>query len=264
MRLRSRTVVVTGAASGMGRAFCIEAGRAGARVGMIDSNGPGLELLEAELRGAGVTCFAVVGDVGNRDRVRAAFDAIETALGPVEVLLTAAGICEIMNFDDLQVAKLEDMLRVNFLGVVFAIDSVLPGMLARGCGQIIGLVSLTAICPLPFENAYSASKAAVGAYLQSLRPPLRRRGIHVVSVFPGFVRTPLLFGLLERTGSKMPLGSVSAEEVARRIVVGISGGRRVVGFPRRTVWPVYLTRLLPAAIVDWLLTRVTAGQGLPH
>ena len=59
----------------------------------IDSNGPGLEPSESEL-GAGVTCSRLSGDVGNRDRVRAAFDAIETALGPVECLLTAAGICD--------------------------------------------------------------------------------------------------------------------------------------------------------------------------
>ena len=130
----------------------------------------------------------------------------------------------------------------------------------RGCGQIIGLVSLTAICPLPLENAYKRQRVARRRDIcRACGLRSRRRGIHVVSVFPGFVRTPLLFGLLERTGSKMPLGSVSAEEVARRIVVGISGGRRVVGLPRRTVWPVHLTRLLPAAIVDWAVDARHSG-----
>jgi short-subunit dehydrogenase len=212
----------------------------------------------------GVTCVSVVADVADRERMRAAFDTINETIGPTDVLMTAAGVCDIVNFDNLQVGKLEETMRINFMGVVYAIEAVLPEMLRRGEGQIVGLVSLTAICPLPFENAYSASKAAVAAYLQSLRPPLRRRGVQVICVYPGFIRTPLLFGLLEGTGAKMPRGSVSAETAAVRIIAGIRKGRRVVGFPRRTTWPVYLARLLPGAALDWVMTRITAQQGLPH
>jgi len=227
---------------------------------MIDRDATNLGTLGAELKEANATCFAVVADVGDRDQHRAAIKKIITALGPVDILIAAAGICDITNFDDLQIPKLEDILRINFLGVVYAIDSVLPEMLQRGNGRIVVLVSLASFVPLPFENAYSASKAAVTAYLQSLRPPLWRRGIQVVSVYPGFVRTTLLQSLVERTNGRMPLGSISAETAAERIVSGIRRNRRVIAFPRRTVWPAYLMRLLPAAIQDRIVTRISAGQ----
>ena len=123
---------------------------------MIDRDATNLGTLGAELKEANATCFAVVADVGDRDQHRAAIKKIITALGPVDILIAAAGICDITNFDDLQIPKLEDILRINFLGVVYAIDSVLPEMLQRGNGRIVVLVSLASFVPLPFENAYSA------------------------------------------------------------------------------------------------------------
>jgi short-subunit dehydrogenase len=260
----NRVVLVTGAANGMGRALCLKIGREGGHVGMIDRDAANLGTLSAELKEVNATCFPAVADVGDRNQCRTAIKRITAALGPVDILIAAAGTCDIINFDDLQIPTLEDTLRVNFLGVVYAIESVLPEMLQRGDGRIVVLVSLTAFVALPFENAYSASKAAVAAYLQSLRPPLRRRGIQVVSVYPGFVRTALLQRLVERTNGRVPLGSLSAETAAERIVSGIRRNRRVIVFPRRTVWPVYLMRLLPAAIQDQIVTRISAGQNMPY
>ena len=262
LHLNNRVVLVTGAANGMGRALCLKIGREGGHVGMIDCDAANLGTLSAELKEVNATCFPAVADVGDRNQSRAAIKRIIAALGPVDILIAAAGTCDIINFDDLKIPTLEDTLRINFLGVVYAIESVLPEMLQRGHGRIVVLVSLTAFVPLPFENAYSASKAAVAAYLQCLRPPLRRRGIQVVSVYPGFVRTALLQGLVERTSGRMPLGSVSAETAAERIVSGIRRNRRVIVFPRRTVWPVYLMRLLPAAIQDQIVTRISAARGM--
>jgi len=260
----NRVVLVTGAANGIGRALCLKIGREGGHVGMIDRDAANLGTLYAELKEANAACFSVVADVGDRDQYRAAVQRIVEGLGPVDILIVAAGICDIINFDDLQIPKLEHIMRVNFLGVVYAIESVLPEMLERGEGRIVVLVSLTSLVPLPFENAYSASKAAVTAYLQSLRPPLWRRGIQVVSVYPGFVRTALLQSLVERTNRRMPPGSLSAETAAERIISGIRRNRRVIAFPRRTVWPAYLMRWLPAAIQDQIVTRISAAQNMRY
>ena len=125
---------------------------------------------------------------------------------------------------------------MNFLGVVFAIEAVLPSMLARRHGQIAALVSLSAVCPLPFESGYSASKAALAAYLKSLRPPLRRRGIEVTSVFPGIIRTPLLQRLIDESGARPPSGSMGAEEAADKISAAIRQGRGGAFFPPRVCY----------------------------
>lgn len=264
MLFANRVVLVTGAANGIGRALCRKIGREGGHVGMIDRDAAQLETLYVELKQANVSCFSVVADVGDRTEYRAAVKRIVEAFGPIDMLIVAAGICDIINFDDLQISKLEHILQTNFLGVVYAIESVLPDMLHRGEGRIVAIVSLTALLPIPFENAYSASKAAVAAYLQSLRAPLWRRGIQVVSVYPGFVRTGLLLNLVERTNGRIPPGSISAETAARRIVSGLRRNRRVIAFPRRTVWPAYLIRWLPAAIQDQIVTRISAAQNVRY
>jgi short-subunit dehydrogenase len=264
LQFDQQVVVVTGAANGIGRALCRKIGRAGGRLGMIDCDVARLQTLCVELKSANVTCCSVVADVADRKQHQAAVKGIVERLGPVDILIVAAGICDIVNFDDLQIPKLEKILQVNFFGVVYAIDSVLPAMLQRRAGRIVVLVSLASFVPLPFENAYSASKAAVTAYLQSLRPPLWRRGVQVVSVYPGFVRTSLLQSLVERTSGRFPAGSLSAETAAERIVAGLRRNRRVIAFPRRTVWPAYLIRWLPAAIQDRIATRISATHNMPY
>lgn len=264
MEFRDRVVLVTGAAGGIGRALCVTLGREGALLGIVDREGAALERLQQELRRAGVRSAVAIADVRSRDQTRAAIDTVTKELAAVDILVAAAGVCGISTVDDLRVPLLEEILQVNFLGVVFAIEAVLPGMLERRRGQIVGIVSLSAVCPLPFENAYSASKAALASYLQSLRPPLRRRGVEVTSVFPGIIRTPLLQRLLEESGARPVSGSIGPEEAAEKIAAAIRRGSRVAFFPPRVCWPARLANWLPPAAYDWVMTRVAVSMNLPH
>ena len=264
MELRDRVIVVTGAAGGIGAALCERLGREGARLGLVDRDAAGLDRVLRALQKGGVRAAAVTTDVRQRDQTHAAMAAVTETLGPVDVLVTAAGVGAISTPPDLEVARLEEIVQVNFLGTVFAIEAVLPGMLARGHGQLVGIVSLSAVCPLPFESAYSASKAAVAAYLQCLRPPLRRRGVQVTSVFPGIVRTPFLQQLLDVSGARTPAGSMSAAQAAEHITAAIRAGQRVVFFPSRVCWPARLAGWLPPVAFDWVMTRVAVSMRLPH
>jgi short-subunit dehydrogenase len=262
--VRDRVVVVTGAAGGIGSALCVRLGRDGARLGIVDRNAAGLAGVQHQLDDAGIRCAAATADVGRRDEVHAAIAGLTRVLGPADVLVAAAGISAISTVDDLRVPLIQEIIQVNFLGMVFAIEAVLPEMLERGRGQIVGLVSLSAVCPLPFESAYSASKAAVAAYLQALRPPLRRRGVEVTSIFPGIVRTTLLQQLLDESGGRPPSASVSPAEAAGHIAAAIRRGRRVAFFPPGVCWPARLAGRLPPAAFDWVITRVAASMRLPH
>jgi short-subunit dehydrogenase len=264
VEVRDQVILVTGAAGGMGRALCMRLGREGAHLGLVDRDEGALRQVQVALERAGVRCAAAPADVRRRDELRTAIDTVTKALAPVDVLVAAAGVCAISTADELRVPLLEEMLQVNFLGVVFAIEAVLPGMLDRRHGQIVALVSLSAVCPLPFENGYSASKAALAAYLQSLRPPLRRRGVEVTSVFPGIIRTPLLQRLLDESGARPPSGSMGAEEAADEIFTAIRRGRGVAFFPRRVCWPARLAGSLPPRAYDWVMTRLAVSMNLPH
>jgi short-subunit dehydrogenase len=259
-----RVVLVTGAAGGIGRPLCFEMGRAGARLGLIDRNPTTLEALREECKAGGLKCASAVADVRDREATRSAIQALCAELGPVDVLVAGAGLCGFSVVDDLKVSQVEEIIQINFLGVVYAIEAVLPTMLQRGSGQIVGIASLAAVRALPFESAYCASKAALAAYLESLRPPLRRRGIKVTTVFPGFVRTPLLTNLLASSGAPEPPGVVEPDRAAAIIAKAIRRGKRVTCFPRSTSWLAHASRLLPARLYDRVMTRLAARVPLPY
>jgi short-subunit dehydrogenase len=254
MSLRDQVAIVTGAASGMGRALCRELARVGMRLGLLDRNESGLCSLAAELTGAGTRCAVAAADVRDRRGVRAAVDSLAAALGPVELLVACAGITGATLVEDLAVEEAENILRVNLLGVAYAMDAVLPGMLARGRGHVVALSSLAGCRGVPFSAAYCASKAALINYLESLRAPLRRRGVTVTTVLPGFVRTPLL----ENARVQAPVAWIEPQEAARHILQAIRRRRRVHAFPWATRLGIAALAWLPPRLYDWCMVRGAA------
>jgi short-subunit dehydrogenase len=239
----------------MGRALAPVLGDEGARVGLLDRNAEGLATLAAELEAAGVRCATAVADVSDRATVRTAIHSLAAQLGPVDLLVACAGITGVTLIDDLAIDETEAILRVNLLGVAYAIDAVLPGMLERRQGQIVALSSLAGWRGMPFSAAYSASKAGLAAYLESLRPALRRRGIRVSTIYPGFVRTPLM----QAAKAQPPMRLMEPEEAACYILKAILRRRREYSFPWSTSLIVGLLRWLPPAIYDWMMSRAAAN-----
>ena len=257
MKLNDRVAVVTGAASGIGRALCPVLGGRGARLILIDRNREGLESLAAELADDGVVCRAATADVARRDDVCGAIRLLAAELGPVDLLVACAGITGVTLVDDLAVEELEAIARVNYLGTAYAIDAVLPEMIKRRRGQIVGISSLAGCRGMPFAAAYSASKAAVATYLESLRPALRRRGIVVTTVCPGFVRTPLM----ENVSLKPPVRMLQPEVAAGYVLRAILRRSRFYCFPWGIGLGVRLLQRLPAAVYDWTMGRT--AQRIP-
>lgn len=254
MTLRGKVAVVTGAASGMGRALCRELANEGVRLGLLDRNADGLATLEVELRERGATCHRAAADVSDRQGVRSALNALAERLGPVDVLVACAGITGATFVDNLDLEQTETILRVNFLGVIYALDAVLPDMLARQSGHIVALASLAGCRGMPFSAAYSASKAALMTYLESLRPALRRRGIAVTTVLPGFVRTPLM----ANAPIQPQMAMMEPEQAARHILRAIQRRSRVYAFPWSTSLLLRVLRWLPPWLYDWCMARGAA------
>ena len=128
---------------------------------------------------------------------------------------------------NLDTAMLQRTLDVNVVGVAHSIEAVLPGMVARGRGHIVGVASVAGYRGFPWMISYSASKAALIAYLEAIRPGLSRRGVTVTTVCPGFVRTRLS----TTVPYKHPVKMVEPEEAARQLV------RAVECRPRNCVFP---------------------------
>lgn len=265
-RPREQVILVTGGASGIGRELCLLLARHGARIGLIDRDSGKLEAFAETMRQSGVPCAVAAVDVRERQRLHDGIRQIVGTLGPIEVLIASAGICRASTVDDLRISHLEEIVQVNFLGMVYAIEAVLPWMLERGSGHIVGISSMAGVRGIPFEPGYSASKAAVAAYLESLRCELRPRGITVTTVFPGYVQTPLLDEINGMMGADMSAGrAFTSAAAAVRIRAGLERQRSYISFPTPLWFSVCLSRLMPPRLYDRVMgrmfSRFTIGRG---
>lgn len=257
MRSTEPVVIVSGAASGIGLELCRLFARRGARIGLIDRDGPKLEEFADELLQAGARCALSIVDVRQREQVQSAVRDIAGALGPVDILIPCAGICHASTVDDLEIAQLEEILRINFFGMTYMIEATLPSMLERNSGRIVGISSMAGLRGIPFEPAYSASKAAVAAYLESIRSELRHRGITVTTVFPGYVQTPLLDGINGMMGADMSRGNaLTATAAAATIAAGVERKQSYIYLPRSLGLSVRLSRLMPPRMYDRVMGRI--------
>ncbi|HST12179.1 MAG TPA: SDR family NAD(P)-dependent oxidoreductase [Terriglobales bacterium] len=257
MQSTDHVIIVTGAASGIGRELCRSFARRGSRIGLVDRDKGKLEAFADELRQAGVPCATAAVDVRQREQVHDAVRQIVGALGQADIVITCAGICRASTVDDLKISELEEIVGINFMGMVYVIEAVLPSMLERNSGQIAGISSMAGVRGIPFEPAYSASKAAVGAYLESLRCELRPRGISITTVFPGYVQTPLLDEINGMMGADMSGGKAfTPNAAAARIVEGLERRSSYIYFPRPLGLSVRLSRLMPPRMYDRVMRRM--------
>ncbi len=250
MGFADQVAVVTGASSGIGWALAKTLAAHGARVGLVARRREALERLATEIGQSGGTAAVASADVGDRQAVVDAIHELAARLGPIDLLLANAGVGAPTLLEPFNVAEIDTMFRVNTLGVVYAIEAVLPEMLRRGRGHLAAVSSLAAYMALPGESAYCASKAAVNTFLNGLRIQLRGRGIAVTTICPGFVRTPMT----SVNEFHMPF-LLEADEAARRIVQALRRRVKVYNFPWQMALVTRLTRWLP----DWVLARTMAS-----
>jgi NAD(P)-dependent dehydrogenase (short-subunit alcohol dehydrogenase family) len=208
-----RVVVVTGAASGIGRATALAFAARGADVAVCDIDRAGLAAVEAELRGAGRRVLAQAVDVSRAEEVGAFCEAVYGAFGRADVLVNNAGIALGGLCEDMTLADWRRIVAVNVWGVIHGCHFFYPPMARRGEGHIVNLASMAALGPLPATTAYCATKSAVLGLSESLRIEAARRGVGVTTVCPGAVATGIGRTLRMVTGAR----GLDAAEVARRI-----------------------------------------------
>ena len=187
----SRVAVVTGAASGMGLAISRRLADEGSRVALLDLDGDAADQAADDLRGTGAQAIAAKVDVTDRGAVDEALQRVRTELGPVEIMVTSAGLDEFVAFTDITTAQWERMIAVNLTGVFHSVQAAVPDMLAAGWGRIVLISSSSAQSGARRMAHYVASKGGVIGLTKALAAELGPHGITVNTVPPGSIDTPM-------------------------------------------------------------------------
>ncbi len=242
--------MITGASSGIGAALAVEFGRRGASVALAARREEVLREVAGRVEAAGGSALAVAVDVRDAGEVKSAVAQVVERFGRVDVLVANAGKGEITLARDFDIELVTQVLSVNLLGAMNSVAAVLPGMLERGAGQIVGISSLAAYRGFPGSGAYCASKAALSTFFESLRVELRPGNIYVTTIHPGFIDTPMTRG----RNQKMPF-LLDAERAAQMMIRAIEARRRTYAFPWQLATIARVGRWLPAALYDRMLAR---------
>jgi all-trans-retinol dehydrogenase (NAD+) len=244
-------VLVTGAASGIGRLMAVQAARRGASIVAWDIDRHGLDDLSATL--AGAVPLAQVVDVADRDAVHRAAAEVEQTIGGVDVLVLNAGVTDARRLLDLPDEVVERVLAVNVLGLFWCTKAFLPGMVQRGYGHVVTIASSAATSPCPGMATYVASKHAAQGFAETLRHELRADapGVRTTLVLPHFIDT----GMFAGAGAISFFRNQQGEDVARSVLDAVEADHERLVLPR-IVLVAFPLRMLPPRAYDWLADRL--------
>ena len=258
-RLPGRRAFITGAASGLGRAFALELARDGWQLGLADLSAERLERVRNEVEAAGGRATTCVGDVSSAEFVEAALGGYARGAGGLDLLINNAGVAvaglvEVTPAEDWRWA-----IEINLLGVVHGCRAAVPLMRRQRAGVILNIASSAGFAAAPQMGAYNASKAAVIAVTETLAAELEGSGVQTSVAMPGFFRTGLLETMRAPAAENamarrlMSASAYEAVDAARAILAALSRGRLYIVWPKEYVWLWRIKRLFPVRFVRLVL-----------
>lgn len=242
--------LVTGASKGIGAALARQLGAAGYDVTLVARSEDKLNEVAAAIEG--VQTQIIPFDLTAVDRVSELMEGVES-IGPVDLLVNNAGMEKVASSVSIEPELIERVVAINLRMPLKLTRAVLPGMVERNRGAIVDICSVASYVHPPYQSIYSATKAGLAAFSKSLRAELKRTNVHVMTVYPGPIRTEL--GLRAAKATDAPADSVpwgTAEGLADKIMRGLD---------RKTKRIVYPTFYWIPKLIPGISQTVTDAQG---
>lgn len=256
------TVLITGASGGLGTHITREFARRGVRLALTAFPGNDLEKLRTEVEKHGCECIALVFDLRNRNEIQQLIETVLKRFGQVDILVNNAGIEFTSYYHELPEANILDVLNINLEAPMILTRLLLSQMLKQRHGHVINISSLAGKSGPAFQEPYSASKAGLIAFTESLRATYHNSGVSASVIVPGFVEAGIYEQLKARTGCGAPalLGTSSPNAVARAVLRAIERD-----IPETIVNPLPVrpllafTALFPSA-GEWLINKIGSNK----
>lgn len=258
MELTGKVVVVTGGSMGIGEAIAKVFVAAGASVVLVSRDAGRCEAARGRI-GHTERTLALACDVCRREDIDRAVSLTLHHFDRIDVWINNAGYALLDSVAGMDLDKCREMFETNLFGAVAGLQAVAPVMKQQGGGTIINISSVAGHVPVPFNVPYSATKFALNAMGKGARLELKRHGIHVMTVCPGYVRTGFsdnaVRGSVARRASPHVMRGITAERVARAVLRGYRRQSREVIVPWTMHPVVKLYQLLPG-LVEWGMAKV--------
>ena len=265
-RFPNAHVLITGGSSGIGLATARLAIDRGARVSLIARRPDVLDEAAASLRATGGQVAVAATDVSDAAQVDVAVSTLTDVLGPVDIAVCSAGQARPGYFQELDAELFRSMMDVNYFGTVNIARAVVPAMIERRAGSLVGVSSAAGLVGVFGYTAYAPTKFAVRGFLESLRAELLPYGIHVGCSFPPDTDTPQLadenrFKPKESHAISGTIKPLSAERVAQNIVEGIEKERFAIVPDASTRALAKVVGVLPGVVTKVMDRQVRKAQG---
>jgi len=268
MNFKGKTVIITGASSGIGLACAKEFGKHGAKVVMAARNADKLLSAAETLENMNMEVLAVPTDVSKKEDCKRLVEQTVQTFGTVDILINNAGISMRALFNDFKLEAFEQLMQINFFGTVYCTKYALPYLLQQK-GSVVGVSSITGYIGLPARTAYSASKYAMQGFLDALRTENLQTGLHVMVACPGFTASNIRQTALTADGS--PQGEspreegkmMSAEEVAQHIAKGVAKRKRTIVLTGEGKLAVLMSKLFPKFVEKQVFNKMKKEPDSP-
>ncbi len=239
-------VLITGAASGLGRRLALGSARQKAALVLWDLDGLGLERVAREVEAEGSRAETALVDVSRRQEV---YDAARVLRQPIDILINNAGVVSGKSFLEIPDEKIERTFAVNTLALFWTVKAFLPGMIERRKGHVVTIASASGLIGVPKLSDYGASKWAAVGFDESLRMELRRTApaIRTTVVCPYYIATGLFEGAKSRFPRLLPI--LDEEEASKRVLRAIERDKKTLVMPALVLMLPWL-RLLPVSWFD--------------
>ena len=250
MDFNNKSVLITGASSGIGYSITKLLPNENCSLALISRRKNILDDLVTELKNGAITVNSYKCDVGNIDEVKNTFEQVKNDFGKIDIAILNAGVSSRTGVINYSANLAKEIFEANTLGIVNCVEQLLPDFIQRKEGMIVGISSLADSRGFPKSGFYNASKAAATLLLESLRIELKPFNIKVLTVKPGFVRTPMT----DKNEFHMPF-LMDVDKAAKIIIDGIKKEKRVIQFPLPTVIGSKMIKIMPDRMFDFLMSK---------